>query len=287
MPSKLPQGRPSIRRLLAVTGPVDLSGIDPRKVVAGPKDKDVARTEVLALAPVVADRQEMLWAEAKGGSRRRVVVVLQGMDTSGKGGSAKLIDRLIDPAGLAIASFGKPTPQEKRHHFLWRIEKALPRPGTVTVFDRSHYEDVLVVRVHNLVRESVWRGRYDEINEWEQRLVDDGVTFLKVMLHISHGEQKQRLLERIDDPTKHWKVNPGDVDERSRWDDYRAAYEEMLTRCSTPAAPWYVVPADRKWHRDWLLASLVDETLREMEPPPAYPPATFDVAHERARIEAS
>jgi PPK2 family polyphosphate:nucleotide phosphotransferase len=237
------------------------------------------------LEPEVTELQERLYAESKGGSRRRLLVLLQGMDTSGKGGAAKAIDRICEPLGLRTAQFGSPTEEELSHHYLWRIEKALPLPGAIGLFDRSHYEDVLIVRVHNLVPPEIWGGRYEEINAWEQKLAEDGLVFIKCMLHISKEEQQQRLLDRLADPTKQWKYNPGDVDERQLWDQYQQAYEVALTQCSTPYAPWYVIPADRKWHRDWLLAQMVVETLREMNP--QYPPTTYDVPTETARVKAS
>lgn len=275
----------SVRDLLRVGPGFDLSAVDTRRIVAGPDDKARARAEAMFLESEVTEWQERLFAEMKGGGNRRLVVVLQGMDTSGKGGSAKAIDRLSEPIGLRMANFGPPTKEELRRHFLWRIEKALPPPGSIGIFDRSHYEDVLIVRVRNLVPPDVWGGRYDEINAWEKKLSDKGLVFLKVMLYISKEEQQERLLARLDDPTKQWKYNPGDVDERLLWDQYQEAYQAALTNCSTDYAPWYVVPADRKWHRDWLLSHLVAETLREMNP--QYPPVDYDVAVETERVKAS
>jgi PPK2 family polyphosphate:nucleotide phosphotransferase len=274
-----------VRDLLRVGPDFDLSAIDTRRIVAGPSDKRQARDEAAALEDEVTDWQERLYAESKGGGQRRLLILFQGMDTSGKGGAIKAIDRICEPLGLRVAQFGPPTAEERSHHYLWRIEQKLPPPGAIGVFDRSHYEDVLIVRVRNLVAPDVWGVRYDEINAWEQKLADDGVVFLKCMLHISRDEQKQRLLDRLADPTKHWKYNPGDVDERGLWDQYQEAYQVALSRCSTPSAPWYVVPADRKWHRDWLLTRLIVETLREMDP--RYPPTTFDVKEEMARVEAT
>ncbi len=275
----------SVRDLLRVGPGFDLSAVDTRQIVAGPADKAAARAAAAALEPEVTEWQERLFAESKGGGRRRLLIVLQGMDTSGKGGAAKAIDRLSEPIGLRLTSFGPPTREEKRRHFLWRINRALPPAGSIGIFDRSHYEDVLIVRVRNLVPEDVWSGRYDEINEWEKKLTDGGLVFLKCMLHISKNEQQERLLDRLADPTKHWKYNPGDVDERLLWDQYQAAYQVALTRCSTDYAPWYVIPADRKWHRDWLLSNLVAETLRQMNP--QYPPTDFDVEVETARVKNS
>ena len=275
----------SVRDLLRVGPDFQLSAVDPRRIVAGPADKAEARAAAAALEGEVTEWQERLFAESKGGGQRRLLIVLQGMDTSGKGGAAKAIDRISEPIGLRMRSFGPPTREEKRRHFLWRINRALPPVGSIGIFDRSHYEDVLIVRVRNLVPEDIWSGRYDEINDWEKKLTDGGPVFLKCMLHISKEEQQQRLLDRLADPTKHWKYNPGDVDERRLWDQYQEAYQVALTRCSTDYAPWYVIPADRKWHRDWLLSNLVAETLREMNP--QYPPTDFDVEVEKARVENS
>lgn len=275
----------SVRDLLRVGPDFDLRAFDTRKVVAGPDDKDRARAAALTLEAEVTELQERLFAESTGGGKRSLLVVFQGMDTSGKGGAIKAVDRICEPLGLRMAQFGVPTREEKRRHFLWRIEKKLPTPGTVGIFDRSHYEDVLVVRVHNLVPPDVWGGRYDEINAWEKKLVDRGMVIVKCMLHISRDEQKERLLARLADPSKHWKYNPGDVDERQLWDPYMDAYQAVLDRCSTEYAPWYVIPADRKWHRDWLLSNLITETLREMDP--QYPPADFVVETEIERLKAA
>ncbi len=275
----------SVRDLLRVGPGFELSAIDPRKVVAGPADKEVARAEAGALEAEVTALQERLYAESKGGGKRRLLVLMQGMDTSGKGGAAKAIDRICEPIGLRMANFGPPTKEERRHHFLWRIEKALPPVGSIGIFDRSHYEDVLIVRVRNLVPPDVWGGRYDEINAWEKKLADEGLVFLKCMLHISKAEQQERLLARLVEPEKNWKYNPGDVDERLLWDQYQEAYQVALTNCSTDYAPWYVIPADRKWHRDWLLAHMVAETLREMDP--HYPAIDFNVETEISRVKAS
>jgi len=280
---ELPAG--GVRELLRVGPGFDLGTADPRRVLAGPTDKAEARAEALALEDEVTRLQERLFAEMKGGGKRRLLVVLQGMDTSGKGGAVKAIGRISEPIGLRVAGFGAPTKEELRHHYLWRIEKALPPPGSIGIFDRSHYEDVLIVRVRNLVPPEVWGARYDEINAWEKKLTDGGMTIVKVMLHLSRDEQRERLLARLDDPTKHWKYNPADVDERELWDLYQEAYQVALTNCSTDYAPWYVIPADRKWHRDWLLSNLVAETLRDMDP--RYPPVDYDIAVETERVKTS
>ena len=276
---------PSVRELLRVGPGFDLAAVDARRIVAGPKDKLQALAEVGALEGEVGDLQERLYAESRGGGKRRLLVVLQGMDTSGKGGAIKALDRITEPLGTRIAQFGAPTKAELKKHYLWRIEQKLPPPGTIGVFDRSHYEDVLVVRVRNLVPAEEWEKRYDEINAWEKKWADDGIVFLKCMLYISPEEQKARLLARLAEPDKQWKYRPGDVDDRLLWNDFMEAYQVALTRCSTDHAPWYVIPADRKWHRDWLLTHLATETLREMNP--HYPATTFDVAAETARVMAS
>jgi len=207
------------------------------------------------------------------------------MDTSGKGGVVRHVVGLVNPQGVHITSFKKPTEAERAEHFLARIRRRLPAPGRIGVFDRSHYEDVLVVRVDELVPEEVWRSRYAEIVAFEKELVDSGVTVVKCMLHISPDEQRERLLARLDDPTKHWKYNPADLDVRAKWSRYQDAYAEALRRCDTEEAPWYVIPSDRKWYRNWAVAALVEETLTEMDP--RYPLADFDAGAERARVEAS
>src|SRR5689334_2918555 len=232
----------------------------------GVKGKRRAAKEVWKVAPKLADLQERLYAEGKSGGTRRVILLLQGMDTCGKDGSVKHVVGLVNPAGVKITSFGKPTPEELKHNFLWRITKAVPAAGYLGVFNRSQYEDVLIVRVHDLVPPAELEKRYDLINAWEAKQVAAGVTFIKVFLHIAKKEQRNRLLARLADVSKHWKVNPGDIDERAKWEDYRAAYAAVLERCSTDHAPWYVVPADRKWYRNWALTHLLVETLEEMDP---------------------
>ena len=242
-----------------------------------------SRGQLVTVGAELADEQEKLFAAAKtAGDRRRVLVVLQAMDCGGKDGTVHHVIGQLNPQGLAVHSFGVPTPEERKHHFLWRIRRALPEPGYVGVFNRSHYEDVLVARVHGIVPETRWRQRYGEINEFERELAADGVTLLKIMLHISKDEQRDRLLQRLDDPTKQWKYNPGDVDERALWPAYQEAYQDALARCSTEPAPWHVVPADRKWYRDWAVAQLLRETLVGLKL--TYPPADYDVDAERARL---
>jgi PPK2 family polyphosphate:nucleotide phosphotransferase len=183
------------------------------------------------------------------------------MDTSGKGGTVRHAVGLMDPQGVSITSFKAPTAEERRRGFLWRIRQALPPPGVVGVFDRSHYEDVLIVRVNGLVPEHRWRRRYDHINAFERLLVDEGTTIVKLFLHISRDEQRQRLQARLDEPEKRWKFHLDDLDVRARWDDYQAAIDEMLERTSTEHAPWRVIPADKKWYRNWAAAAILVDAL--------------------------
>jgi len=213
---------------------------------------------------------------------RSVLLVLQGMDTSGKGGTLKHTVGLVDPQGVKITSFKAPTKEELAHDFLWRIRKGVPGPGIIGVFDRSYYEDVLIARVRELAPAEEIERRYDAINEFEAELVGAGVTIIKCMLHISPEEQKARLLARLDDPTKHWKYNPGDLDERGRWGEYRSAYETTLERNNTEAAPWHVIPADKKWYRNLAVGNLLLETLRRLDP--QWPAADFDVEAEKQRL---
>ena len=286
--------RVGIRDLLRVApdGPVDLAAIDPRSTPGLPANRSTrtdpktwSREQVAALGPELATGQEMLYAGAKvNGDPRRLLLVLQAMDCGGKDGTVKRVAGTMNPQGLHIRGFEKPTPEEQKHHFLWRIRRALPAAGYVGVFNRSHYEDVLIVRVHDLVPERTWSRRYGEINRFEAELVAEGFTLVKVMLHISPAEQRERLMERLTDPTKYWKYNPADLDERHRWADYQAAYADALTRCGTPDAPWYVVPADRKWYRNWAIAHLLRETLADLKL--RYPEPGFDVAAERRRLAA-
>jgi PPK2 family polyphosphate:nucleotide phosphotransferase len=271
--------------------PVDLAGIDPAGTPGLPhlksgQAKGWARSHLDALGVELASHQERLYASAKtGDSRRRLLLVLQAMDCGGKDGTTRRVAGTMNPQGLHIVSFGPPTAEEREHDFLWRIRAALPVPGYVGVFNRSHYEDVLIARVHNLVPPEVWAGRYETINAFERELVEAGTTIVKVMLHISFDEQRRRLAARLDDPTKHWKYNPADVDERGYWAEYQLAYQDALAKCSTDHAPWYVVPADRKWYRDWAVASLLRETLVDLRL--SYPEGDFDVETERRRLAES
>jgi PPK2 family polyphosphate:nucleotide phosphotransferase len=261
---------------------LDLAKIDPAGKPVGPKSKKKATSKLAAIGAELDELQEALYAEGLGGGRRRVLLVLQGMDTSGKGGTIRHAAGLVNPQGLHTASFKKPTEEERRHHFLWRIRKHVPRPGFIGVFDRSHYEDVLVVRVEGLVPKAEWRKRYGEINDFEREITEQGVTMVKCFLHISPETQKERLLARLDNPRKRWKYSPRDLDARAKWPDYQEAYADALRECSTLVAPWFVVPSDRKWYRNWAVAQLLLETLRELGP--TYPEPDFDPLIEKARL---
>lgn len=232
----------------------------------------------------LAELQEKLYANSKAenGTDRSLLLVLQGMDTSGKGGIVKHVVGAVNPMGVRYTAFGKPTDEELSHHYLWRIRKALPTAGQIGVFDRSHYEDVLVVRVHNLVPPAEWELRYDEINAFERELTDTGMTLVKVAMFLSLAEQKKQLLERLDDPTKYWKYKPADIDERKHWESYQEAYQVMLERTSTDHAPWYVVPCDRRWYSRLAVTELLIQAMKQFNM--AWPPADFDVDAERKRL---
>jgi PPK2 family polyphosphate:nucleotide phosphotransferase len=282
-----PISKPLSELLRLPVGRVDMAAFDAAATLGFPGDKQDAPAMTDALAPELSDLQERLFAAGRVAESRtqRILVVLQGMDTSGKGGVIRHAIGMVDPQGVKIKAFKAPTEEERAHHYLWRIERELPPPGLIGIFDRSHYEDVLVVRVHNLVEESVWSQRYDEINAWEEDLVDQGIVLIKCFLNISSAEQKQRLIARLEDPTKHWKYNPGDVDERAKWPAYQEAYRAVLERCNTARAPWYVIPSDRKWYRNWAVAQLLAEHLRAFDL--QWPVADFDVTAEKARVAAS
>lgn len=228
------------------------------------------------------DLQERLFALGRSGDLRRVLLVLQGMDTSGKGGIIQHVCGKVDPQGVQIASFKAPTAEEREHDFLWRIRPRLPGAGMIGVFDRSHYEDVLIHRVRSLSAPEEIERRYGAIVDFERELAAAGTTIIKVMLHISRDEQKKRLAARLANPAKHWKYNLGDIDEREYWDEYMAAYETALSRTSTEAGPWYVIPADRKWYARLAVQRLLLDALRGMDL--GWPLADFDVEAEKARL---
>jgi PPK2 family polyphosphate:nucleotide phosphotransferase len=275
----------SFTQALATGHGVVLADCDPRSTPGYDGDKAAGVELWAATVPELGDLQERLYADARSGGTKAVLLVVQGMDTSGKGGIMRHVVGSVDPQGVRYTAFKAPTKEELEHPFLWRIRKALPRPGQIGVFDRSHYEDVLIARVHNLVPPATWGRRYGQINVFEQAVTQAGTTIVKVMLHISSNEQKTRLTARLDAPEKHWKYNPGDVDERERWPAYQEAYQVAIDKCSTEQAPWFVVPADRKWYARLAVQQLVVEHLRVMAP--QWPAATFDVEVEKARLAAS
>lgn len=265
------------------SGSGTLADRDPAATPGFKQGKRAAEKALRDIGRELADRQERMFADAYTGGRRRVLVVLQGMDTAGKGGVIDKALGQLSPNGFRLTSFKKPTEEELAHDFLWRIERALPDAGMVGVFDRSHYEDVLVGRVHQLADEKEIERRYDAINAWEKQLVDEGTVIIKCLLHMSYDVQRERLLARLDDPDKQWKFHPTDIDERRRWDDYQKAYEIAVERCNTDAAPWYVVPSDRKWYRNWAVGQLLLEALRGMRL--EWPKPDYDVAEQRERLE--
>lgn len=248
-------------------------------------DKSTAKELLAERADYFSELQELLYANGRAGDRRKVLLVLQGMDTSGKGGIVRHVMGLLDPQGVSNHSFGTPSEEELARHFLWRIEKALPAAGQIGVFDRSHYEDVLVVRVHHLVPESEWSSRYDEINDFEEKVVDSGAIIVKVVLVVSCDEQKRRLGERLERPEKYWKFDPSDIDERAYWPHYQEAYQAVLDKTSTEHAPWHVVPCDNKWFARAAVMELVIDALERQRLD--WPPASFDVEEEKARLAAS
>ena len=265
-------------------GPVDLASLptDATPGVSGGKSE--GKAALTELGDELSDLQERLFAEGRSGYARSVLLVLQGMDTSGKGGVLRHTVGLIDPQGVRITSFKAPTEEEREHDFLWRVRRAVPGPGYVGVFDRSHYEDVLIARVRELVDRRTVETRYGQINDFEAELVESGTVVVKCMLHISPDAQKERLAERLANPEKHWKYNPGDLDERALWPAYREAYEVALERTNTEVAPWHVVPSDRKWYRNLAVGRLLLDTLQHLNP--QWPAADFDVEAEQSRLAA-
>jgi len=263
-----------------------LSDVDPEAHPGYAGDKKSGAKDLATGIDELGELQERLFAASRVGvASDAVLLVLQAMDSAGKGGIVRHVVGGVDPQGVELAAFAAPTEEERAHDFLWRIDKRLPRPGFIGVFDRSHYEDVLVGRVRSLAPDDEIERRYGAINDIEARVAASGTRIVKVMLHISPGEQKARLMERLDRPDKHWKYNPGDVDDRLLWNDYMAAYQTVFERTSTDVAPWHVVPANHKWYARLAVQELLLAALEDIDP--QWPTADFDVAAERARLEAS
>lgn len=264
--------------------PVDLAAIDTGATPKAPGDKETTKDAAAQMGEQLSALQERLFARGRvnADSARRVLVILQGMDTAGKGGVVRHTFGLLDPQGVQLAAFKAPTKEELSHDFLWRIRRELPDAGMIGVFDRSHYEDVLVARVDELVEPEVWRRRYDRINRFEAELAASGTVIVKFFLHISPEVQQERLVARLDDPGKHWKFDPSDIAARAKWGDYQQAYTDVLERCNPDIAPWYVIPADHKWYRNWAVAQILLETLRSMNI--TWPAVDFDVDEQRHKL---
>lgn len=275
----------AITDALRIARSVRLADVDPASTPGFTGDKAAGVAALAAGADRLAELQERLFAESRVGGSRSVLLMVQGMDTSGKGGIMRHVVGQVDPQGVRIKAFKAPTPEEQRHDFLWRVERELPGPGLIGVFDRSHYEDVLIHRVRGLSSPEAIQERYGRIVEFEREVAARGIALVKVMLHVSRAEQGARLLERLDRPEKHWKYNPGDVDEREQWDAYMEAYQVAINRTARASAPWHVVPADRKWFARLAVHELLVEALERVDP--QWPVADFDVAAERERLVAS
>jgi PPK2 family polyphosphate:nucleotide phosphotransferase len=273
-----------IEPLLRAGDGFDLSKVDTSSTPGFDGGKKEGEKSLEAGAVDLAELQEMLYANGLLGDRRRILLVLQAMDTAGKGGIVGHVVGAVNPYGVHITSFKAPTDEEKSHDFLWRIRKQLPTAGMLGVFDRSHYEDVLVHRVRHLSTPEVIEARYGEIVDFENELTADGTTVIKVMLHISNAEQKKRLEARLDDPTKQWKFNLSDIDDRLLWDDFMQAYQLAIARTSTEEAPWYVIPADHKWYARLAVQQLLVDALSDLRQD--WPTPDYDVAQQKARLAA-
>ena len=243
-------------------GKAGIAGIDPASTKGAPGEKKITEAASAVLNTQLSELQERLWAE----NARSLLVVLQAIDAGGKDGAIRKVFGGVNPQGCRVTSFKAPSEEELAHDFLWRVHRATPRTGEIGIFNRSHYEDVLVVRVHDLVPKKVWSKRYAQINDFEATLAAAGTTIVKFFLHISKEEQAERFRKRLENPEKHWKFRRADLEERAHWDSYQDAFEEALSRTSTSVAPWYVIPADHKWYRDWALLSVLVETLESMDP---------------------
>jgi PPK2 family polyphosphate:nucleotide phosphotransferase len=254
------------RYLVTPDSPVDLNHWDPDDKSLFPVSKKDGKKTLLQLNEELEGLQELLYAEGK----HKILIVLQAMDTGGKDGTIRHVFEGVNPQGVKVASFKVPTPKELAHDYLWRIHRHTPGKGEIVIFNRSHYEDVLVVRVHNLVPQEVWSKRYEHIRAFEKTLADEGTTILKFYLHINREEQKERLQARLDQPHKNWKFSKGDLAERALWDQYQAAYEEAIAKTSTDHAPWYIIPANRKWYRNLVISTIIINELNKLNM--SYPP---------------
>jgi PPK2 family polyphosphate:nucleotide phosphotransferase len=257
---------------------VSLHDYDPDDMGEWKNKKEEAQEELARLCKEIGEIQEILYAEHK----HKILIVFQAMDTGGKDGVIRSVFSEVNPQGVQVASFKVPSALELDHDYLWRVHANVPGKGQMTIFNRSHYEDVLVVRVRNLVAEEVWRKRYNHIRDFEKMLVDEGVTIIKFFLHITKEEQKERLLERIDIPSKRWKFNPGDLEERKLWDDYLHAYQDMLEQTGTDYAPWYVIPANRNWYRNLCVAKIIAKHMRDLKM--EYPSEVEDIGKYRSML---
>ena len=273
-------------QLLRVREGFRLTDVDPESTPGFTGGKKHGAKDLASGVEELDELQERLFAESRSGQTdARVLLVLQAMDSAGKGGIIRHVVGSVDPQGISLTAFKKPTKAELAHDFLWRIEKRVPEPGFIGVFDRSHYEDVLIGKVREFAPPEEIERRYGAINDFEKRLTDAGTRVVKIMLHISPEEQRERLEERLDRPDKHWKYNPGDVDERARWPKYMDAFQVMFERTSTDYAPWHVIPANRKWFARLAVQALLLETLEQIDP--QWPVATYDIAAEKARLAAA
>jgi PPK2 family polyphosphate:nucleotide phosphotransferase len=255
---------------------VDLTAWDANEKRAFPRGKKAGKRLLKYLNDRLEALQELFYAEGK----HKLLIVLQGLDTAGKDGTIRHVFEGVNPQGVKVAGFKVPTKRELAHDYLWRVHKQTPGSGEIVIFNRSHYEDVLVVRVHELVPPEVWSRRYHHINEFERLLADEGTTILKFYLHIDLDEQKERLQDRLDEPDKHWKFNPGDLEERQLWPQYTAAYEDVLSKTSTDWAPWYIIPANRKWYRNLVISTIIIQTLESLDmcfPEPDFDPADIQI----------
>lgn len=271
--------------LLRVGPSFELREVDPGSTPGTSADKAQGATELANSAQELREWQEKLFAQSRTGASERLLVVLQAMDAAGKGGIVNHVFGELEPYGLELTAFKSPTPEEREHDFLWRVEPRVPGPGVIGLFDRSHYEDVLIHRVRGFATPEEIERRYSAINEFEQRIAADGVRIVKIMLHVSPEEQAERLADRLATPEKHWKYNPGDIDEREKWAEYMEAFEIAIERTNTPHAPWFVVPANAKWYARTAVQRIVINTLRDIAPD--WPAADFDVAAEQQRLAES